>query len=74
MDRIRIIPPGPGKCRICAAKHDAQEPHDRNSLYYQNWFYKKHRRFPTWEDAMASCPDDVKAEWREKLGLGGEDG
>lgn len=64
---IKIIPPLPGVCRICAARHDPAEPHDRDSLYYQNGFYRKHKRFPTWDDAMEHCSEAVKEEFREKL-------
>lgn len=67
MDEIRITAPTPGTCPICATKHDKHEPHDKGSLYYQNWFYKKHGRFPTWEDAMDHCDEKVKAKCRKKL-------
>lgn len=63
MEDIRVVPPSPGMCPICAAKHDPAEPHDRDSLYYQNWFRRKHKRFPTWEDAMEHCTDDVKEKF-----------
>ena len=61
---IKIVPPLPGSCRICAVKHDPKKPHDRNSLYYQNWFFKKNKRFPTWEDAMSHCDDKTKADFK----------
>ena len=64
---IKILPPLPGHCKICAAKHDPAQPHDRDSLIYQNRFYKKHRRFPTWEDAMSHCDEETKAIFRAKL-------
>ena len=47
--------------------HDAQDPHDRDSLYYQNQFYKQHKRFPTWSDAMAHCSEITKAVFRQRL-------
>lgn len=64
---VRIVPPVPGSCRICAVFHDPDEPHDRDSLYYQNWFRKLHKRFPTWEDAMSHCSEEKKAEWKKML-------
>jgi len=80
-EEIKIRPPGPRACRICAAIHDPALPHDRDSLYYQNQFRKRHKRFPTWVDAMAHCTDDVKKEYiaiLAKRGIaiekGGDDG
>lgn len=67
MQDIRVIPPSPGSCPICATIHDPKEPHDRDSLYYQNRFRKKHKRFPTWEDAMAHCEESVKKDFRKRL-------
>ena len=66
-DEIRVSPPGPDVCRICATKHAPSEPHDRDSLYYQNRFRRRHRRFPTWGDAMAHCSDETRAVWRARL-------
>ena len=54
--RIRILPPRPGACRLCAANHAENEPHDLSSLYYQYRFRRRMRRFPTQEDAVAHCP------------------
>lgn len=66
-EEIKVSPPRPGACKICAVKHNPAEPHDRDSLYYQNRFRKKYKRFPTWADAMAHCSQPVKARWRAKL-------
>lgn len=67
MDAVVIFPPKPGTCRECAVKHDPAYPHNRDSLYYQMRFQQKHRRFPTWADAMAHCSEAMKAAWREGL-------
>ena len=67
MEEIRITAPGPGKCPYCAAEHDKGEPHDANSLYYRNRFFKDNGRFPTWEDAMKHCDEDTRRKWIEKL-------
>ena len=66
-EEIKVIPPLPGSCRICATKHSKEEPHDRDSLYYQNWFIKRNKRFPTWEDAMSHCSEEVKKKYIKKL-------
>ena len=67
LEEIRVLPPRPGVCRECAAKHDPTEPHDRNSLYYENRFRRRYKRFPTWADAMAHCSAATQASWRAKL-------
>ena len=67
MDEIKITAPVPGACPICATKHDAHDPHDRDSLYYQNQFFKANKRFPSWWDAMSHCTDMTKTVWVDKL-------
>lgn len=67
IEEIKVIPPKPGSCKICATMHNPGEPHDRDSLYYQNQFYKKHKRFPTWNDAMEHCDEAVREEYIKKL-------
>lgn len=57
----------PGCCPVCAVEHEAEEPHDCQSLFYQYKFYAEHKRWPTWEDAMAHCSDEMKELWREEL-------
>ncbi len=56
-----------GTCPECAVKHDSEQPHNRDSLVYQYKFYDKHGRWPTWEDAMAHCPDTIKEMWKREL-------
>ena len=56
-----------GTCPECAVKHDPEQPHNRDSLAYQYKFYDQHGRWPTWEDAMAHCTDEVKAYWTQAL-------
>ena len=63
MDEIRILPPRPGGCKICGARHRPEEPHEYSSLYYKVKFYGSYRRFPTREDAAAHCPDAVRAAY-----------
>ena len=67
MEEVRITAPIPGSCPVCASFHEKTEPHDLNSLYYQNKFFKVYKRFPTWADAMYHCDPHTKAMWTEKL-------
>lgn len=57
----------PGTCPQCAVKHEPEQPHNPQSLAYQYWFYGKHGRWPTWDDAMAHCDDQVRSIWRRAL-------
>ena len=66
-ERMVILPPKPGVCRICAVAHHPDQPHDRESLYYQIKFRQKYGRFPTWNDAMAHCDENVKNMWTDAL-------
>lgn len=66
-EEIKIKAPGPGTCKLCATVHRPEEPHDRDSLYYQHRFRLRYKRFPTWEDAMAHCSEDMKARYAAKL-------
>ncbi len=59
--------PPPGACPECAVKHDPGQPHDQASLAYRYKFYDQHGRWPSWEDAMAHCSEDVKALWVAQL-------
>lgn len=62
-----------GTCPECAVKHEPDQPHNRNSLTYQYKFYDQHGRWPTWEDAMAHCPEDIKKYWTQQLTKRGVD-
>ena len=64
---LQMLPPAPGLCKICATKHEEELPHNRDSLYYQFWFYGTYKRSPTWADAMLHCSDDMKQQWVEHL-------
>lgn len=56
-----------GTCLMCAVKHPPEQPHNLQSLCYQYKFYDEHGRWPTWEDAMAHCPEEIKEFWRQAL-------
>lgn len=57
----------PGTCPLCAVAHRPELPHNRDSLTYQYKFFDEHGRWPTWEDAMAHCPEDIKEFWKIEL-------
>ena len=56
-----------GACTECAVKHSPEQPHNRDSLAYQYNFHDEHGRWPTWADAMAHCPEEVKKVWTQAL-------
>lgn len=56
-----------GACPICAVKHEPDQPHNRDSLFYQYKFYFEHERWPTWEDAMSHCPIQIREIWIREL-------
>ena len=56
-----------GKCGECATKHEPEMPHNQQSLAYQYHFYADHGRWPTWDDAMSHCTDEMKSYWRKSL-------
>lgn len=62
-----LLPAPPGVCSQCARDHEPDEPHDAQSLHYQYAFYAEHDRWPTWDDALAHCSEDVQAAWRQAL-------
>jgi hypothetical protein len=64
---LMLLPARPGTCEECAVAHDPADPHNRDSLYYQYRFFAKFKRWPTWDDAMAHCSEDVKAIVRETV-------
>ena len=56
-----------GTCPQCATMHDPKHPHNRASLAYQYKFYDQYGRWPTWEDAMAHCAEEIKEYWKQAL-------
>lgn len=62
-----ILPLAPDCCQVCGVKHEPGDPHDKQSLFYQMKFYRDYGHWPTWEDAMKHCPEEIKAEWRTML-------
>jgi hypothetical protein len=66
---FQILPPAPGLCPSCGEDHEANEPHNRDSLLYQTLFCQANGRSPTWSDAIAHCPPDVQKLWADGLRL-----
>lgn len=70
---IRLLAPVPGSCPVCAGKHEADEPHAIESLYYRIKFRQKYGRTPTAEDAAAHLQEAKRAIHR-KHGEGRDEG
>lgn len=64
---MTLLPPGKDKCQECASAHDADQPHNAQSLFYQVRFQMLHGRSGDWRDAMAHCADDVRKVWADAL-------
>jgi len=58
--KMTLLPPAKDVCQVCATKHSSEEPHNKDSLYYQMQFRQKHERWPTWKDAISHCSKGVK--------------
>ncbi len=81
IEAVQILPPGEGRCPVCAAAHAPELPHNKDSLYYQMRFRQQHGRFPTWKDAAAHCSPEVErilekelAKRRISIDVGRDDG
>lgn len=62
-----LLPPPADCCQECARKHAPEQPHDRQTLFYQMKFLNDKGRYPTWQDAMSHCAPEVQRLWREEL-------
>lgn len=67
MSSMMLLPAKPGTCPLCATKHEAVEPHNNQSLYYQFRFNGTYGRSPTWADAVAHCTLRVQEYWKDAL-------
>lgn len=66
-----LLKPSPEVCQKCAVDHLPEEPHNKDSLYYQMWFQNRYGRGATWADAIAHCNDELRAAWKAELILRG---
>jgi hypothetical protein len=57
----------PTVCQTCGTKHEPEQAHNAQSMYYQYAFYADHERFPTWKDAVAHCTPEIQAHWEREL-------
>jgi len=64
---VHLLPPPSDACQECAVDHRPDEPHNKDSMFYQMAFRKEHGRWPTWADAIAHCSDDAKVAIKEML-------
>ncbi len=67
--RAGLMPPAADACQVCGHRpaHPTDQPHNAKSLYYQYAFYGEQGRWPTWVDAIAHCPGDIRAKWEAAL-------
>lgn len=65
--KLKLLPPRPDVCQMCAVDHTADLPHDQTSLFWQYWFYGQHQKWPTWLDAMAHCTPEMQQFWVTSL-------
>jgi hypothetical protein len=59
-----LLPPKPGLCPECAYDHTPELPHNQQSMFYHIAFYQAHKRYPTWDDAMAHCSAQIQGAWK----------
>lgn len=71
-DGLCLLPPKQDVCPECATKHEPDQPHNQQSLYYRMQFRIKYGRSPIWEDAMSHCNEETKRIWRDELVKAGE--
>jgi hypothetical protein len=64
---MMLLPAAPGKCQVCAVDHAPEQPHNRDSLFYQMRFHGENGRWPVWSDALAHCAEPVRAAWESEL-------
>ena len=64
---MMMMPAAPGTCAECAVAHAPEEPHNKDSLFFQMKFHAAHGRWPVWADALAHCAEPVRAAWECEL-------
>lgn len=62
-----LAPAAPDVCQECATKHDPDQPHNADSLYYKYRFYELYGLWPSWADALAHCPPEIRQAWCVEL-------
>jgi hypothetical protein len=64
---MRLIPPGPDRCQVCAVDHKPYEPHDPDSLYWCMTRASEGKPPPTWTEALEHCSLKMREVWVEML-------
>ena len=71
--KLRLLPPAPDCCQVCAHKHSPEEPHNAQSFYWATARSMERRPAPTWNEALEHCTPEMRAAWSEQLALRGVD-
>lgn len=71
--KMMMLPAKEGTCEQCATKHEPEQPHNAQAMFYQYYFYNETGKWPNWTDAMAHCSDKVKEFWISHLKQAGVD-
>lgn len=66
---MMLVSAAAGTCPECAVTHEAELPHNKDSLFYRYKFYQEHGRWPTFEDASAHCTAEMIEAWTTLEGL-----
>lgn len=61
--RMMLLPPHPDACQVCAVKHEPEQPHNPQSLYWQVARQMDGLPPPTWADALAHVTPELRAAW-----------
>lgn len=64
---FKLLPCGPDVCQMCAVDHPPENPHNRDSLYYQYKFFAENERWPTWTDAVSHCEEKLAEFWLSEI-------
>lgn len=60
-NELHLLPPVPGTCPVCGAKHRRGEPHDEHSAYYRMRYRRKYGRWPEEKQGKQEVnPEDQK--------------
>jgi len=54
-------------CKECGDNHPKELPHNVTTSQYQVNFFNKHGKFPTWDDALAHCTEEMKISWKASM-------
>lgn len=55
------------RCAICGDDHPENFPHNPFGEQYRVWFLERYGRYPSWDDAMTHCSEDVKLSFKQTM-------